>query len=175
MGVPNKQIGWSTESNLLWDILKKLNRLKTVIASSANNALQVALSALSAANTSQTTANTALSTATSTQTAFETTIKVQSLGNISGATSIDLSEGTTVLATLTAPTSFSFTSLPAVGYETAFSLRLSGIFTITFPVGTKYPAGTPPVPAGALYEIPCSINSSGNLIVYGVINDIKTP
>ena len=117
MGISNKQIGWSTESNLLWDILKKLNRLKTVIASSANNALQVALSALSAANTAQTTANTAqttantaqttantaLSTATSTQTAFETTIKVQSLGNISGATSIDLSEGTTVLATLTAP------------------------------------------------------------------------
>jgi hypothetical protein len=175
MGILNKQVGWSTESNLLWDILKKLNTLKTVIASSANNALQVALSALSAANTAQTTANTALSTATSTQTAFQTTQKVQSLGSISGATAINLSNGNIVLATLTAPTSFSFTSLPAVGFETAFSLRLSGIFAITFPVGTRFPAGTPPVPAGVLYEIPCSIDSSGNLIVYGVINDIKTP
>jgi len=32
-----------------------------------------------------------------------------------------------------------------------------------------------PVPAGALYEIPCTINNAGELIVYGVINDIKTP
>lgn len=168
MGIPNKQIGWSTESNLLWDILKKIDGLKSAIYSSVSNVLQIANTALSNATAAQSTAN-------STKTAFETTIKAQSLGSISGATPIDLSQGTTVLATLTAPTSFSFTSLPAVGYETAFSLRLSGIFAITFPVGTKFPAGVAPVPAGVLYEIPCSIDSSGNLIVYGVINDIKTP
>ena len=27
MGIPNKQIGWSNEANLLWDISKKLERL----------------------------------------------------------------------------------------------------------------------------------------------------
>lgn len=154
MGILNKQIGWSTESNLLWEVLNKINRLKSVASSSLNNLIQLI---------------------TNVQTAFETTIKVQTLGSISGATAINLSNGNIVLATLTAPTSFSFTSLPAVGFETAFSLRLSGIFAITFPVGTKFPAGTPPVPAGVLYEIPCSIDNSGNLIVYGVINDIKTP
>lgn len=154
MGVPNKQIGWSTESNLLWDVLNKINRLKSVASISLNNLIQLI---------------------TNVQTAFETTIKVQSLGSISGATSIDLLSGTTILATLTGDTTFSFTSLPAVGFETAFSLRLSGIFAITFPVGTIYPAGIPPIPGGVLYEIPCSINSSGTLIVYGVINDIKTP
>ena len=154
MGIPRKQIGWSNESNLLWNVLNKINRLKNVISSSINNLIQLI---------------------TNVQTAFETTIKVQSLGNISGATPIDLSLGTTILASLTAPTTFSFTSLPNVGFETAFSLRLSGIFAITFPVGTIYPAGIPPIPEGVLYEIPCSINSSGTLIVYGVINDIKTP
>lgn len=154
MGILNKQIGWSTESNLLWDVLKKIDRLKSVASSSLNNLIQLI---------------------TNVQTSFETTIKVQSLGNISGATAVNLSSGNIVLATLTAPTSFSFTSLPAVGFETAFSLRLSGIFAITFPVGTIFPAGIPPTPTGALYEIQCSIDSNGNLIVYGVINDIKTP
>lgn len=27
MGIPNKQIGWSTEANLLYEILKKLDQL----------------------------------------------------------------------------------------------------------------------------------------------------
>lgn len=31
MSVPNRQIGWSQESNLLWQILKQLNRLTSVI------------------------------------------------------------------------------------------------------------------------------------------------
>lgn len=32
MAIPNKQIGWSQESNLLWEILAKLQRLVGVIA-----------------------------------------------------------------------------------------------------------------------------------------------
>jgi hypothetical protein len=31
MSILNKQIGWSTESNLLWQILKQLNRLSSII------------------------------------------------------------------------------------------------------------------------------------------------
>jgi hypothetical protein len=27
MGIPNKQIGWSTEANLLWQISKQLDKL----------------------------------------------------------------------------------------------------------------------------------------------------
>lgn len=33
MGVPNKQIGWSQESNLLWEISKQLDQLIKVTAS----------------------------------------------------------------------------------------------------------------------------------------------
>lgn len=32
MGIPNKQIGWSNESNLLWDILSKISQLTKVIS-----------------------------------------------------------------------------------------------------------------------------------------------
>jgi hypothetical protein len=32
MSIPNKQIGWSNESNLLWYILKQLNKLTSVIS-----------------------------------------------------------------------------------------------------------------------------------------------
>jgi hypothetical protein len=32
MGIPNKQIGWSNESNLLWQISKQLERLIQVTA-----------------------------------------------------------------------------------------------------------------------------------------------
>jgi hypothetical protein len=33
MGIPNKQIGWSQESNLLWQISKQLEQLIKVTAS----------------------------------------------------------------------------------------------------------------------------------------------
>jgi hypothetical protein len=32
MGIPNKQIGWGNESNLLWQISKQLERLIQVTA-----------------------------------------------------------------------------------------------------------------------------------------------
>jgi hypothetical protein len=31
MSIPNKQIGWSNESNLLWEVLFQLNKLKGLI------------------------------------------------------------------------------------------------------------------------------------------------
>lgn len=33
MSIPNKQIGWSNEANLLYEILKKLDQLTKVTAS----------------------------------------------------------------------------------------------------------------------------------------------
>jgi hypothetical protein len=100
---------------------------------------------------------------------------IQALGSISGTVDINLALGTLITATLTGATTLTFSGLPPSGRETAFTLRFSGIHAITLPVGTKYPAGAVPVPAGSLYEIPCTINNAGELIVYGVINDIKTP
>jgi uncharacterized phage infection (PIP) family protein YhgE len=100
---------------------------------------------------------------------------ILALGSISGTVDIDLALGTLITATLTGATTLTFSGLPPSTRETAFTLRFAGIHAITLPAGTKYPAGEVPVPAGALYEIPCTINNAGNLIVYGVINDIKTP
>jgi len=34
MSIPNRQIGWSTESNLLWQVAKQIQRLSGVIANS---------------------------------------------------------------------------------------------------------------------------------------------
>lgn len=35
MSIPNKQIGWSNESNLLWEISRQLERLIQVTAAAA--------------------------------------------------------------------------------------------------------------------------------------------
>jgi hypothetical protein len=107
--------------------------------------------------------------------ASQNTAITQALGSITGTVDIDLILGTLVTATLTDAVTFTFSGLPSTGRETAFTLRLSGLEQITFPVGTKFANGDVPTPEGALYEIPCSIDSTGALIVYGVINDIKVP
>lgn len=99
---------------------------------------------------------------------------IQNLGNITGAVTINLALGTLIIATLTGTVTLSFIGLPIVTRETGFTLRFSGIHPITFPVGTRFANGEALTPSGALYEIPCSINSVGNLIVYGSINDIIT-
>jgi hypothetical protein len=36
MSIPNKQIGWSNESNLLWEVLYQLNKLKGTITTACN-------------------------------------------------------------------------------------------------------------------------------------------
>jgi hypothetical protein len=41
MGMTNKQIGWSTESNLLHDVSKKINRLINVLSSGVNSIIQL--------------------------------------------------------------------------------------------------------------------------------------
>jgi hypothetical protein len=117
-------------------------------------------------------ATTQAGNATASAQSIESTI--QALGNILGTVTINLALGTLITATLTGATTLVFSGLPLSTRETAFTLRFSGIYAITLPVGTKYPNGLVPVPAGELYEIPCTINSAGELIVYGVINNIKT-
>jgi hypothetical protein len=107
--------------------------------------------------------------------ASQNTAIIQDLGSIDGTVDIDLLDGTLVIADLTDAVVFTFSGLPDNDKETAFTLRLSGLEQITFPVGTKFANGEVPTPEGSLYEIPCSIDSTGALIVYGVINDIKVP
>jgi len=99
----------------------------------------------------------------------------QDIGNISGAISINLLLGTLIIANLTAGITPSFSGLPPVGRRTAFSLLFSGgVQSITWPVGTLFLEGIEPQTAGALYEIPCVVNSAGILTVYGSLNYIQT-
>jgi hypothetical protein len=100
-------------------------------------------------------------------------VLIQSLGNITGNTAINLDNGTLIKATLTGAVTLSFTGLPDSTSEKAFTLRFSGLEEINFPVGTLFSNGIAPVPEGTLYDIPCSIDSTGVVIVYGIINDIS--
>ena len=100
---------------------------------------------------------------------------IQDLGSISGTVNINLALGTLITATLTGTTTLTFSGLPPTTRETAFTLRFAGIHQINLPSGTRFPSGTAPTPSGVLYELPCSINSAGQVIVYGSINDIRTP
>ena len=97
---------------------------------------------------------------------------IQNLGNRTGAVTINLGLGTLIIATLTGAVILSFTGLPIASRETAFSLRFTNVQSITFPVGTKFAGGPAPIIIGPRYELPCTINSSGNIIVYGSINNI---
>jgi|AntAceMinimDraft_16_1070373.scaffolds.fasta_scaffold79287_2 hypothetical protein len=97
---------------------------------------------------------------------------IQNLGNVTGVISINLNLGTLILATLTGTVTLSFTGLPIESRETAFSLRFTNVQSITFPVGTKFAGGTAPSIIGPRFELPCTINSVGNIIVYGSINNI---
>jgi hypothetical protein len=99
---------------------------------------------------------------------------IQNLGNISGTVNINLDLGTLITATLTGTTTLTFSGLPPTTRETQFKLRFSGNQTINFPSGTLYPSGIQPTTFGVLYELSCSINSSGQLIVYNSINDIRS-
>ncbi|MCE9643717.1 hypothetical protein K8Q93_00495 [Candidatus Parcubacteria bacterium] len=62
------------------------------------------------------------------------------LGNVSGATAIDLSLGTVVTATVTAATTFSITNIPSATQYVSFTLVLTngGRFTTTWMSGTKW-------------------------------------
>jgi hypothetical protein len=97
---------------------------------------------------------------------------IQNLGNIVGSVGINLTLGTLILATLTGTVTLSFTGLPIASRETAFSLRFTNVQSITFPLGTKFAGGASPSIIGPRFELPCTINSVGNIIVYGSINNI---
>lgn len=100
-------------------------------------------------------------------------VLIQDLGSITGSVLIDLTLGTLIKATLSGSVTLSFTGLPSATSEKGFTLRFSGLEMIVFPVGTLFASGDAPTPAGTLYDIPCSISSTGVVIVYGSINTIE--
>ena len=100
--------------------------------------------------------------------------KVNALGSISGATAIDLTNGSHVTATLTAAITPTFSGSPVSGYYKEFTLSFSGVYAITWAVGTKFAGGIAPVIIGTDYEISCGIDDAGVVTVYGVIDSIST-
>ena len=102
------------------------------------------------------------------------TVRENALGSISGAVVVDLAVGPFVTGTLTAATSLTFTNPPSSGVLKPFVLSFSGVFPITFPVGTRFAGGEELSITGPNYDINCLINSSGVVTVYGVVDTITT-
>lgn len=69
-----------------------------------------------------------------------------SLGSVSGATELDLTDAQSFSATITGATTFSFTGAIAGDYSSGFVLKLTnaGAFTVTLPVNVKWPGGSAP-------------------------------
>jgi hypothetical protein len=69
-----------------------------------------------------------------------------SLGNISGATELDLTDAQSFSATIAGATTFSFAGAIAGDYSSGFILKLTnaGAFTITWPVSIRWPGGSAP-------------------------------
>ena len=101
--------------------------------------------------------------------------KVNALGSITGVNEINLSNGTFITATLTGAIELSFTGLPAAGYVKDFVLFFTNVETITFPVGTKFAGGVPPVVIASPYMFVCSVDSAGVVTVYSLIDNIIVP
>ena len=102
------------------------------------------------------------------------TVRENALGSISGAVVVDLAVGLFVTGTLTAATSLTFINPPSSGVLKPFVLSFSGVFPITFPVGTRFAGGEALSITGPNYDINCLINSSGVVTVYGVVDTITT-
>jgi hypothetical protein len=101
--------------------------------------------------------------------------KMNALGSITGVNEINLSNGTFITATLTGAIELSFTGLPAAGYVKDFVLLFTNIETITFPAGTKFAGGVPPVVIASPYMVVCSVDSAGVVTVYSLIDNIIEP
>jgi hypothetical protein len=72
--------------------------------------------------------------------------KVQALGSISGAVTINMSLGDTVTATITGNTTFSISGLTSGSTNTVYLvLTNSGAGTITYPTGTTFNRGVAPI------------------------------
>ena len=72
MAIPSRQIGWSTKSNLLWQISKQLEALSGIMYNRGNSTTtttSTSTSTTTSTSTSTTTTSTSTSTTTTTTTA----------------------------------------------------------------------------------------------------------
>jgi len=72
--------------------------------------------------------------------------KQQDIGSISGAVSVNLNNGETILATIVGNTTFSFTNLTSGSTNTVYLyLTNPGAGTLTFPANTRFDKGNAPI------------------------------
>jgi len=173
MAIPSRQIGWSTKSNLLWEISKQLEYLNGILGR----------------NIPATTTTTSSSTSSSTSTTTSTT------SSTSTTTTTSTSTSTTSTTTTQGPLFFypRFSTLatlsyrdydvdPNVYYAYASSSGFRYYYSGTLEVGTQFyydAAFTDPV-VGGNYEavgaanIPMTNSINTNEVFYTVVNGIVT-
>lgn len=79
-------------------------------------------------------------------TVFTEKFTITNLGNITGATAINLATADTFYGTVTGNPTFSFSNVPATGAAVFVTLELTnaGAYTITWPASVTWPGGSPP-------------------------------
>lgn len=95
---------------------------------------------------------------------------IVNLGNIDGATVIDLNEGRTFVATLTDDITLSFTNIPTTG--AGIVLNFTGEEEITWPAGTEFAEGADDDAIGR-YKYIITVYSNGDIDVDGLINNYE--
>jgi hypothetical protein len=101
MAIPSRQIGWSTKSNLLWNISKQLEALSGIMYNRGNPTTTTTTTVAPTTTTTSTSTSTTTSTSTSTSTTTTTTTST--------------STSTTTTTTTVAPTTTTTTTTPPTG------------------------------------------------------------
>lgn len=97
--------------------------------------------------------------------------KAQSLGSVSGDTSIDLSAGLAISATIAGATTFSLTNPPSTGsVAVVMQLTNGGSAAVTWPTSIKWSGGTAPKLTAAGIDIIVLTTSDAGVTWYGIVN-----
>ena len=98
---------------------------------------------------------------------------VNVLGSISGAKSVDLSLGDLITATITGPTTITFTNVAAAGKGSCITMIVTNAgANLAFAVVPKWPAATPPTLSVAGVDILTFLTVDGGTTWYGVPSSI---
>jgi len=143
MAIPSRQIGWGTESNLLWQISKQLEYLATVTATSANvtvlNDMTDPVSVIEKANSTGANGTTPYKLI-ATNSTNETNIKDTS-GNLYSITAIGLTSSVTYLKLYNLDVVPDFgTDIPVMTIPVPANTQGAGV-TIPFLYGINFSVG----------------------------------
>ena len=103
---------------------------------------------------------------------FEASPAGETVGDISGNATLDLSSGNVFSHTPTANTTFVFSNPPATGTAYGFTLKVtpSATVTITWPASVDWPAGTAPTaPASGATNVFVFYTQDGGTTCYGFV------